>query len=87
MSKYTRRGRAQARVQRTDILVGVAPTDERVEKAINAACGGYSPHSGELLHVEVEHDEGCPYLLGVGACRCAPVARILDWWRPGGAAA
>ena len=71
MSKYTRRGR----LAHTQLNFGMPRG--RVGKAVLRALGGYVPRGGEVLELDVEHDDWCPHLRG-GAC---PRHTFKSWWR------
>lgn len=33
---------------------------------------------GQITHVEVLHDDDCPFLQGKGACGCEPELKVME---------
>ncbi len=65
----------------SDSVAGLPALPAYTAKVLAAlAVHGFSP--GELLVVDILHDDDCPLLLRGGPCRCDADVRIVSHLRP-----
>lgn len=51
--------------------------DKYLKNILKAASKGTNK-PGQITHVEVLHDDDCPFLQGKGACSCEPEIKVMN---------